>query len=123
MDATQKRRMWKVAIAHFILTVFFGFVFVSQGWVFSGTREKYLWVEAWRNLKLDAFLILQPQFWFLNTTWEFQTAKNILSAIPFWVRIPVFLISIPLWSICFGWLFVKLGNWLNHLPVLGKKVF
>ena len=123
MDAMQKRRMWKVAIAHFALTVFFGFAFVSQGWIFSGTREKYLWIEAWRNLKLDAFLILQPQFWFLNTIWEFQTARDILSAISFWVRISIFLISIPLWSICFSWLYVKFTNWLNRFPVLGKKVF
>jgi len=27
------------------------------------------------------------------------------------------------WSVCFGWLFVKLDNWLNHFQVLGRKVF
>jgi hypothetical protein len=123
MDAMQKRRMWKVAMTHFVLTGFFALAVVTQGWFFSGTREQYFWIGAWRNLKLDAFLILQPQFWLLNAIWEFQTAKNILSAIPFWVRIPIFLISIPVWSICCGWLYVKFTNWLNHFPALGKKVF
>ena len=33
------------------------------------------------------------------------------------------LILMPLWSICFGWVFVKFINWLNHFPVLGKRVF
>ncbi len=35
----------------------------------------------------------------------------------------LFLVAIPLWSICFGWLFVKMDNWLNHFPTLGRKVF
>jgi len=33
------------------------------------------------------------------------------------------LFLIPVWSFCFGWIFVKLDNWLNHFPVLGKRVF
>jgi len=32
-------------------------------------------------------------------------------------------IVMPIWSVCFGWIFVKFLNWLNHFPVLGKKVF
>ena len=30
---------------------------------------------------------------------------------------------IPLWSICFGIIYVFVVGWLNHFPVLGKKVF
>ena len=33
------------------------------------------------------------------------------------------ILSIPIWSLCFGWIYVKFTNWLNHFPVLGKKVF
>jgi len=35
----------------------------------------------------------------------------------------VLLISVPFWSYCFGIIFVKFDNWLNHFPVLGKRVF
>ena len=33
------------------------------------------------------------------------------------------IISIPMWSYCFGWIFVPFRTWLNHFPVLGKRVF
>ncbi|HAO79051.1 MAG TPA: hypothetical protein DCQ92_08765 [Verrucomicrobia subdivision 3 bacterium] len=39
------------------------------------------------------------------------------------VTIGICLLLIPLWSFFFGWIFVKLDNWLNHFPVLGKRVF
>ena len=40
-----------------------------------------------------------------------------------WLLSIVQWLSMLIWSICFGWLYVKFTNWLNHFPVLGKKVF
>jgi len=46
---------------------------------------------------------------------------------PIWLVVPivygVMLVASLFWSLCFGWLFVKLDNCLNHFPVLGRKVF
>jgi len=33
------------------------------------------------------------------------------------------IISVPVWSFCFAWIFVRVRDWLNHFPVLGKRVF
>jgi hypothetical protein len=115
IEATFKRRMWKVAIAHFVLTAFFGLSVLLRGWVFSGTQGMFLEVEAWRGFKIDALLFLQPQFWLLS-----QMGKPIG---PFWFFAGVCLISIPIWSFCFGWFYVRFVNWLNHFPILGKRVF
>jgi hypothetical protein len=122
MDAMQKRRMWKVAIAHFVLSVCFGIVLVDHeaeaGGIFEGS------FFAWDHFTLKTFLFLQPQFLFtfhVNHPMGFRfvgynSTPSLLT--------PIFLlILIPLWSICFGWLYVKVTNWLNHFPVLGKKVF
>jgi hypothetical protein len=96
MDAMQKRRMWKVAIAHFGLTAF---VFCK---LFRIGPDESQWHYSWLKL----FYSFQPQFLIVSA--DFQ----------------IFLFaSISLWSICFGWLYVKFTNWLNHFSVLGKRVF
>ena len=61
----------------------------------------------------DCGMILQPQFYF---------TKFIKPPVGGFVVL-LLMMTAPVWSICFGWLFVKLNNWLNHFPVLGKKVF
>jgi len=127
MDATQKRRMWKVAICHLALTVFIGLVILNffNAYRFSGTTEMRLkfetykaWHNAWGSIWIAGFCFLQPQFWFLG---KFE--ESIFHAFPNLIVQFFGFFSIPLWSICFSWLFVKLDNWLNHFPVLGKKVF
>jgi hypothetical protein len=96
MEAMQKRRMWKVTIAHFGLTAF---VFCK---LFGVGLDASPWHYSWLNL----FYSFQPQFLIVSA--DFQ----------------IFLFaSIPVWSLCFAWLFVRLVNWLNHFPVLGKRVF
>jgi hypothetical protein len=97
MDAMIKRRMWKVAIGHFVLS---GTVFLL-----CEKLELNWWI----------FGIFQPQFVILITSIDIKAVP------PFWYLLPFCLA--PAWSICFGWIFVKLVNWLNHFPVLGKRVF
>jgi hypothetical protein len=122
MDARQKKKMLKVAIAHLVLSVWFGMVLVNHeaeaGGIFEGS------FFAWDHFTLKIFLFLQPQFLFAfhaNHPMGFRfvgynSNQSLLT--------PIFLlILIPLGSLCFGWLYVKFTNWLNHFPVLGKKVF
>jgi hypothetical protein len=122
MDAMQKKRMQKVAIAHFVLSVWFGMALVNHeaeaGGIFEGS------FFAWDHFTLKIFLFLQPQFLFAfhaNHPMGFRFAEY--NSTPSLLTLIFLLILIPLWSISFGWLYAKLTNWLNHFPVLGKKVF
>jgi hypothetical protein len=120
MDATQKRRMWKVAFVHFAASIFvcyefFGLAIRSHNFfdfldVHDYSPSTLSWLEAWNNIfRLIAYLFQPIQ------------ARAIQSgSLKIVGRC---LLTIPIWSLCFGWLFVKLDNWLNHFPVLGKKVF
>jgi hypothetical protein len=108
MDAMQKRKIWIgaiVAITHFIVTVF----------------------AIWWATKYNPFQFFEGQVIFLQpTVWIFVKFQGIF--LSRWTQFSdvffiLLYISIPLWSICFGWLYVKFTSWLNHFPVLGKKVF
>jgi hypothetical protein len=128
MDATQKQKMWKVAFVHFPLSVFFLMIVLKYGIVphsFSGGytailqgESRVVWLEAWASLWKTIFFILQPLLWLLN-----KFGQPISVILPKLLLLVLCLISIPLWSVCFSWLFVKLDNWLNHFPVLGKRIF
>jgi len=114
MDAMLKRRMWKVAIAHFSLTILFGWGLLHS-WLLAGKLfepNEYAGFVAWSNCVLKGFILLQPQFWvaFKMGILHHESDLGFLA------------ISIPFWSVCFSWIFVKLDNWLNHFPVLGKRV-
>jgi hypothetical protein len=121
--------MLNVTRAHFYSTFFVGlviFFFFRGAYSFSGNAsahfrfEQYIiWHEAWGNMWKAIFCLLQPQSMLLSELGK----KGIDSVLAGWSIIILFFLSIPLWSFCFGWLFVKLDNWLNHFPVLGKKVF
>ena len=113
--------MWKVAIAHFVLTLFIVWKLVHHlAW--SGPIEREVWFNAWGLFWLKVFVLFQPVLSLL--VWVFHLAN-----VSTWGGIGSFLgglammISVPLWSICVGWLVVKFDNWLNHFPVLGKRVF
>jgi len=104
MDAMQKRKMWKVAATHFVLTIILGFG------LFFGVPS---WQESLEGYFVKyACFILQPQFYILT-----------IFHVPDWLWKTIWIGSIPIWIFCFSWLFVKLDNWLNHFPVLGKRVF
>ena len=123
MDAMQKRKIRKVAIVHFGLTVLSVVVvimiptaIISNHVDFAGdarAHERGEWNRAWFYFFQDVGLCLQPQFWL------FEKLKKVGTNIPMLLA----LFTIPFWSLCFGWIFVKLDNWLNHFPVLGKRVF
>ena len=102
--------MRKVAKTHFALTVFLFLAALVFGFVFPHVQIGDFWMIA--------FLILQPHFLLLAVL-NTNPGGGILDAIEFWGCV----IAIPIWSICFGWLNVKFKNWLNHFPVLGKRVF
>ena len=102
--------MWKVAITHFFLTII-----VCAGVVIA--------TGDWQGLWINLMKLLQPVAWLLivivmnlSDGENWSTTQIVLMQISFYS-------AIPLWSICFGWLYVKFTNWLNHFPVLGKKVF
>jgi hypothetical protein len=101
MDAMQKRRMWKVAAVHFALTILCIILF-------------YITQIDWTVL----FCILQPSFLILCVL-NPNPGGGLIDALEIWGGF----LGIPVWSICFGWIYVKFTNWLNHFPVLGKKVF
>jgi hypothetical protein len=106
MDAMQKRKLWKAAIGHFALTVLAIALIFPTPFGAGSIHEDFWW-----TLKTAFFTLLQPQLYFLGL---FQSSQALICLL---------FISIPAWSICFAWILVKLDNWLNHFPVLGKKVF
>ena len=119
MDAMQKRRMWKVAIGHFVSTAF---ICLSIATEFFQHADKIVNYKADFNFWFKIIFTLQPQIWILSKLVQVFGPFDLMSIFT-WFYFAVLVGSIPLWSICFGWLFVKLDNWLNHFPVLGRKVF
>jgi hypothetical protein len=106
MDATQKQRTRKVAVAHFVLSIFVIWKLVAYFLAdYIGPYE-----PTWRHFWRDAFYSFQPQF----------LVADKLGTV-FIVGICAALV--PIWSFYFGWLYTKFVNWLNHFPVLGKRVF
>jgi hypothetical protein len=120
--------MRKVTLLHFLLSagvLLVIIVFFSKAHGFSGPPAARLnfeahvaWSNAWGRTWAAVFCILQPQIWLAD---KFGSLNS--STIPIWITLPVWFISIPVWSLCFGWFFVKMDNWLNHFPIFGKKVF
>jgi len=114
MDATQKQRAKKVAIIHLVLSL------ASGAWLFW-TIE---WFVQGQWLSFPIMYVLQPAFLLIDLAPQYaETTDSILMRILAWSIILCAAILVPLWSFCFGWIFVKLDNWLNHFPVLGKRVF
>jgi hypothetical protein len=79
------------------------------------------WIPLWTSV----LCFLQPLTALL---WKIEA--NCAGLIPDQLVAPVSLAAniispllVPIWSVFFGWAFVKLDNWLNHFPVLGKRVF
>jgi hypothetical protein len=123
METMQKNKMWKVtiiAIAHFSLTLF---VLMKLGFPLIGasSHAREIWLNGLGGFWLKFVWLLHPQFFLLGVINVYL--KKI---IPFTFSSPFFIlaaISIPLWSICFGWLCVKFTNWLNHFSHSRQKSF
>jgi len=103
MDAMQKRRMWKVIFYHFGFTVFF---------ILISLLSPHRIIPNFSN-PLELIGLISVQFLYLlqPVVALFIHSDTMASII------------IPIWSIFFGWLFFTMVSWLNHFPVLGKKVF
>ncbi|MEI7808886.1 MAG: hypothetical protein WCJ07_10445 [Verrucomicrobiota bacterium] len=122
-----KRRMRKVAIAHFGFSLVFLFVVLNYGFrahSFSGGftailegESRAAWMDAWASVWRSVFYLFQPLHLLVAKT------HTVMVGTYKWFFLFLALVSIPVWSICFSWIFVKLDSWLNHFPFLGKKFF
>jgi hypothetical protein len=109
----QKRRMWKVAITYYFMSMFvLCKAFNYGGWdaISSEDQADSLFV-SWRSFWLSIVVMLQPSWFLVN-----KPHPNLSSAL-------MWLVSVPTWSVCFALIYVRITNWLNHFPVLGKRVF
>jgi hypothetical protein len=85
----------------------------------EGSFMHWEFVNAfWTN----TLFLLQPQICIWIKLFNLGYLYATTSLLKF-IYVSFILISVPVWSFCFGWLYVKFTNWLNHFPVLGKKVF
>jgi hypothetical protein len=130
MDAMQKRKMWKVAIAHFVLTLFVALLMILLPYPNRRAGDFYYHIalfEAYSDFLKNFLFLLQPLPLLVVLIFQQMELHFALPNHPLWLVVPIFygvlLISSLLWSFCFGWLYIKFTNWLNHFPVLGKRVF
>jgi hypothetical protein len=81
---------------------------------------------VWENFWSSVFALFQPQFLAMYFIHEHPQPVPAITHEFHILPIIIFtglLISIPVWSFCFSWVFIHGKDWLNHFPVLGKKVF
>ena len=110
-----------VASCHFFLSVCFGVLILkyhleSNGMVDENDNGSF---EMWSGFNLKVFYFLQPQFWlsnifqpdiaYLNINDPIYPIKKLVNTISW----PM-LVSIPFWSVCFGWLVTKISNRLHY---------
>lgn len=100
MEAMQKKKMWKVAITHFFLTII-----VCAGVVIATGDWQGLWINLMELLQPIAWLLIVIVFNFSDGE-NWSTTQIVLMQICFYS-------AIPLWSICFGWLYAKLLNYFQ----------
>jgi hypothetical protein len=120
------KRTLKVSAIHLALSFIVWFRVPSDLTWLHIPQGFYFGYGALENIELNFLYILQPSILLTFATDQPQMLKhffwsgslNYLSYLSI-----IFCISMPLWSLCFGWLCVKFTNWLNHFPILGKKVF
>lgn len=75
----------------------------------------------WKGVfAVASLMVLQPMFFLFG---QLPRVLPLLRKIPDWLGFIVLIASIPVWSYFFGWVFIRLKDWLNHFPVLGRKVF
>jgi hypothetical protein len=120
MDATQKKRIRKAAKIHFALSVFSGLLFLimlpAMATAKSHSEPDSVFLVIFLAAMLSFFL-LQPQFLVI----EFFVAALALRI--YSSDIILGLVIAPFWSYVFAWILIRTKDWLNHFPVLGKKVF
>jgi len=135
MDAMQKRKMRKVAIVHFGLTlcvllmlIFWHGLSATRGGPFNPTLvEQHVKEAIWFQFWFTILIFLQPVSYLGILILQHLLQHSILPTHPIWILAlfgyGLIFLTVSLWSFCFGWLFVKLDNWLNQFPILVKKFF
>jgi hypothetical protein len=123
MDAKLKRKMLVVAAIHLALS-FICWLRVPFDLVWLHYPTGYYFRSgALGDTELNTLFVLQPSILLPFAFNEPTLLGNMFWGVSQSFLSVLFSLSMPLWSICFAWLFVKLDNWLNHFPVLGRKVF
>jgi hypothetical protein len=124
MDAMQKQRMRKVARTHFALSVFSGVMFAmlapTLATAKSHSEPNSIWV-IFVAFWAISFFLLQPQCFLIPVLVSAFHIKNLFVEWATFFILP--LIIAPFWSYAFAWIFIRGRNWLNHFPILGRKVF
>jgi hypothetical protein len=103
MDAIKKKKIWKVIGCHFGFTVLF--ILISLSLPARMIPNYSNPSELIRFVCVQIIYLLQP------IVFQFVHSPTLATII------------MPIWSIFFGWLFSMFVIWLNHFPVLGRKVF
>jgi hypothetical protein len=122
--------MWKVAIAHLAVTAFVYLAFLYLSGLHNLKTDFFLERKAVDQTLLhfcwNALILLQPLTFGIGLMLERLGQNFVPFTHPNWLVVSTIfgflLIPSLLWSFCFGWFFVKLDNWLNHFPVLGKRI-
>jgi hypothetical protein len=114
----QKRRMWKAAIAYFALSLLCVAAEMLMPENFNHPTEMDRIRDAFSSTLLVVFVCLQPWILFLFKALSSLEAFCGRAGIVLFIAVLMFG-----WSLCVAWLLIKLDNWLNHFPVLGKRVF
>jgi hypothetical protein len=117
MDAMQKKRVKRAAKIHLLLTVAFIFL-VAISWhiwprLTNSKAHLTLFEQFYSHALGIVAICLQPISYFISGHNEFESIFIFFVAV----------VLMPLWSYFFGWIFIGVKDWLNHFPVLGKKVF
>jgi len=131
MDATLKYRIRKVAMNHFALTLFVVLLFIFLPAEAYSKHKLHFYqpvsFDLWGNCLTGILISLQPVAWLLFHQMPWVVSLFNISGLSAWLIIfpylALTLFSIPAWSYCFGYIFVRTKDWLNHFPVLGKRVF
>lgn len=115
MDELRQTKARKVALVHLGLSL----LLPSVATVGLGLFSSALAGVIWTRLCLGCFILLQPQF----LLYLLPAFQKVPASLPDWLMFLLPIFFIPVWSGCFGWLFARRNDWLDHFPFPGKKAF
>ena len=113
MDATQKRRLRKVVIIHFCLTLFFILLIVFWAGGLGATKggpfnpdltERHIRHAIWGGFWFDILKILQPLPFLIFLIFQQMVVHSLMPQHPLWLVVLIFL-----------WCFVNRKFVLEHL--------
>jgi hypothetical protein len=101
-----------ITITHLVLSLLFGVLVISHGAMAGGIYEESF--HDWSKFELIVFCLLQPQFglaYILRPQmWESSNCSlNFILGVSNFAKPLMY--SIPLWSVCFGLIFMRAIGW------------